>query len=68
MEVRFVEAYSKYASNNDRSVATQLNHHMVHVAVECMQGNQFQFHLVQNVTAPLIRSVHEHLSHTFTPI
>lgn len=42
MEVWFVKAYSKYASDNDRSVTTQLNYHMVHVAIECMQGNEVE--------------------------
>lgn len=42
MEIRFVEAYSKYASNNNGSITTQLDYHVVHVAVDCMQGKQIR--------------------------
>lgn len=38
VEIRFVETYSKYASNNNGSITTQLDHNVVYVAVECMQG------------------------------
>lgn len=40
VEIRFVEAHSKYASNNNGSITTQLNYNVVHVAVERMQGKQ----------------------------
>lgn len=38
MEIRFVKTHSKYASNNHGSIATELDHNMVYVAVECLQG------------------------------
>lgn len=39
MEVRSVEADSKYASNDDGSFASQPDHHVVYVAVRAVQGS-----------------------------
>lgn len=38
MEIWFIKTHSKYASNNHGSIATELDHNMVYVAVECLQG------------------------------
>lgn len=42
MEIRFIKAHSKHASNDNGPVTAQFNYHMVYVAVECMQGNSFE--------------------------
>lgn len=38
MEIWFIKTHSKYAPNDHGSIATELDHNMVYVAVECLQG------------------------------
>lgn len=40
MEIWFVKTDSKYASNDNSTITTQFNYHVVYVAVDCMQGKQ----------------------------